>query len=135
MNAELETTHDLSKPYLTYNSCQKVLGYDGNFSIISIMKLSTCKMMFDLPLPQTHVDTRSGCHRRMLQMHFRTKATSETASLRGSGGLSSTVSKYRVAIKHCLVPFGKDCRCMSMRSNVGYSLLHTSENLALGLRK
>ena len=43
-------------------------------------------------------------------MHFRTKATSETTLFRGDWGLSSTISIYRVAIKHCLIPYVKDCR-------------------------
>ncbi len=45
-------------------------------------------------------------------MHFSTKATSETALFkqRGDRGLSSTVGVYRMAIKHCLIPFYEDCR-------------------------
>ena len=42
-------------------------------------------------------------------MHFRTKETSETTLFRGDEGLSSTISIYRVTIKHCLIPYVKDC--------------------------
>ncbi len=41
---------------------------------------------------------------------FRTKIMSETTLFRGDGGVSSTVSLHRMAIKHCLIPFGEDCR-------------------------
>ena len=100
---------EFKKSWLRDNPRHKVLRHNGDFSIIFNMQLLTCKMMLKPPSPQTNVDIRSGCHRRMLQMHFRTKATSETTLFRGDGGLSSTISIYRVAIKHCLIPYVKDC--------------------------
>ncbi len=54
-------------------------------------------------------------------MHFRTKATSETTFFRGDGGLSLTISIYRVAIKHCLTPF--------VKTQLFSILSHRQENL------
>ncbi len=43
-------------------------------------------------------------------MHFRINATSEATLFREDGGLSLIISIYGVAIKHCLIPYVKDCR-------------------------
>ena len=85
-----------------YNHCPKVLRHYSEF-------ISKIRMTFELPFPQTNVNIRSGCLRGILQMHLRTKTTSETTLFREDGGLSSTTSIYRVAIKHCLIPYVKDC--------------------------
>lgn len=74
------------------------------------MELSNCKMIFKLPFPQTNVDTMSGCHRKMLGVHFCIKEISKKTFFsegRGSFIDNKYTSYCNQRLSHTV---GDDCR-------------------------